>query len=61
MRKGYFGPYGGQFVPETLMAPLEELERAYDEARRDPRFQAELDDYLREYAGRPTPLYLPGD
>ena len=58
MRKGYFGPYGGQFVPETLMAPLEELEHAYEDARRDPRFQSELDDYLREYAGRPTPLYF---
>jgi tryptophan synthase beta chain len=54
---GHFGPYGGRFVPEVLMAPLEELERAYREARADPRFQAELDDLLVHYAGRPTPLY----
>jgi len=55
--KGHFGPYGGRFVPEVLMAPLEELERAYREARQDPAFQAELDDLLTNYAGRPTPLY----
>ena len=55
---GHFGPYGGRFVPEVLMAPLEELERAYREARADPRFQAELDDLLTHYAGRPTPLYF---
>jgi tryptophan synthase beta chain len=55
--KGHFGPYGGRFVPEVLMAPLEELERAYHEARLDPEFQAELDDLLSNYAGRPTPLY----
>ena len=55
---GHFGPYGGRFVPETLMAPLEELEKAYQEARRDPAFQAELDGLLATYAGRPTPLYL---
>jgi tryptophan synthase beta chain len=55
--KGHFGPYGGRFVPEVLMAPLEELERAYHEARLDPEFQAELDDLLANYAGRPTPLY----
>ncbi len=54
---GHFGPYGGRFVPETLMAPLEELERVYVEARRDPEFQRTLDYYLRQYAGRPTPLY----
>ncbi len=53
---GHFGPYGGRFVPETLMAPLDELSRAYDDARRDPAFQAELDGLLRHYAGRPTPL-----
>ena len=53
---GRYGPYGGRFVPETLMAPLEELERAYFEARQDPGFQAELDELLRRYAGRPTPL-----
>jgi tryptophan synthase beta chain len=54
---GHFGPYGGRFVPETLMAPLEELEQAYLEARQDQRFQAELADLLKNYAGRPTPLY----
>jgi len=57
-RKGYFGKYGGRFVPETLMGALEELEAAYLEAKNDPRFQEELDYYLREYAGRPTPLYF---
>jgi tryptophan synthase beta chain len=54
--RGHFGPYGGRFVPETLMAPLLELEQAYREARRDPRFQARLAALLRDYAGRPTPL-----
>jgi len=53
---GRFGPYGGRYVPETLMAALEELEREYAKAKRDPRFKAELDDLLRNYAGRPTPL-----
>src|SRR6202171_1626197 len=55
--KGHFGPYGGRYVPEVLMAPLEELEQAYQEARHDPAFQAELKDLLANYAGRPTPLY----
>ncbi|MFN7993731.1 MAG: tryptophan synthase subunit beta [Bryobacteraceae bacterium] len=55
---GHFGPYGGRYVPEVLMAPLEELEKAYLEARLDPGFQSELDDLLRNYAGRPTPLYF---
>ena len=55
-RSGYFGPYGGRFAPETLMAPLEELEAAFERFRRDRRFQAELDDLLKTYAGRPTPL-----
>jgi tryptophan synthase beta chain len=54
---GHFGPYGGRFVPEVLMAPLEELEIAYREASADPKFHAELDDLLKNYAGRPTPLY----
>ncbi|MGA2155285.1 MAG: tryptophan synthase subunit beta [Bryobacteraceae bacterium] len=54
---GHFGPYGGRFVPEVLMAPIEELERAYREARQDPAFQGELSELLRTYAGRPTPLY----
>jgi len=53
---GRFGPYGGRYVPETLMAALEELEREYDKAKRDPGFREELDDLLRNYAGRPTPL-----
>jgi len=55
--QGHFGPYGGRYVPEVLMAPLEELEKAYLEARRDPAFQAELNDLLTNYVGRPTPLY----
>jgi tryptophan synthase beta chain len=54
---GHFGPYGGRYVPEVLMAPLEQIERAYLEARHDPAFQAELKDLLANYAGRPTPLY----
>src|SRR6202453_339659 len=53
---GRYGPYGGRYVPETLMAPLEELERASQEAWNDPAFQAQLDDLLRNFAGRPTPL-----
>ncbi|HEV3197971.1 MAG TPA: tryptophan synthase subunit beta [Bryobacteraceae bacterium] len=55
---GHFGPYGGRYVPEVLMAPVEELEAAYLAARDDPAFQAELADLLRNYAGRPTPLYF---
>jgi tryptophan synthase beta chain len=54
---GHFGPYGGRYVPEILMAPIEELEQAYLEARGDAAFQAELSDLLHNYAGRPTPLY----
>jgi tryptophan synthase beta chain len=54
--RGRFGPYGGRFVPETLMAPLEELERAYAAARAEESFHRELDDLLRNFAGRPTPL-----
>jgi tryptophan synthase beta chain len=54
--RGRFGPYGGQFVPETLMPALAELVRAYGEARQDPAFQAELDHLLRTYVGRPSPL-----
>jgi len=54
---GHFGPYGGQFVPETLMTALKELEAAYTEAKADPKFHDELDYYLADYAGRPTPLY----
>ena len=58
--RGRFGPYGGRYVPETLMAPLEELERAYLEARADERFGRELDSLLRNFAGRPTPLQFAG-
>ena len=55
---GHFGVYGGRYVPEVLMSPLEELEIAYRDAQQDPAFQAELDELLRTYAGRPTPLYF---
>ncbi len=57
-QRGRFGPYGGRFVPEVLMAPLEEVEQAYDEARRDPEFDREWRYLLEQYAGRPTPLYF---
>ncbi len=56
--KGHFGNYGGQFVPETLMHPLEELEAAYDAAQNDPQFHAQLDQLFHNYSGRPTALYL---
>ena len=55
---GRFGDYGGRYVPETLMAALEELEREYEKARRDQRFQKRLADLLRNFAGRPTPLFF---
>ncbi len=55
--RGYFGDYGGRFVPETLMAALDELERAYHEASADQNFQDEFQHLCREYIGRPTPLY----
>jgi tryptophan synthase beta chain len=55
--RGHFGPYGGRYVPEVLMAPIEELEQAYLAAHNDPAFQAELAGLLHNYAGRPTPLY----
>jgi tryptophan synthase beta chain len=54
---GHFGPYGGMFVPETLVAPLHELTREYEKAQADPEFKRELKFLLEEYAGRPTPLY----
>lgn len=57
-RKGRFGPYGGRYVPETLMPALIELEKAYLSARRDSKFKKKLSGYLKEYAGRPTPLYF---
>ncbi len=56
--QGRFGPYGGQYVPETLMAALAELESTYAEAREDEEFRSELDALLRDYAGRATPLYF---
>jgi tryptophan synthase beta chain len=56
--RGHFGPYGGRFVPETVMAPLIELERAYASARRDRAFHERLAGLSRHYAGRPTPLYF---
>ena len=55
--EGYFGDYGGLFVPETLMGPLEELTRAYLEAQGDPEFQRDLNELLTLFAGRPTPLF----
>ncbi|MFP3951574.1 MAG: tryptophan synthase subunit beta [Candidatus Bathyarchaeia archaeon] len=55
--KGKYGRYGGQFIPETLTAAVKELDEAYAEAKGDPEFQRKLNYYLREYAGRPTPLY----
>ena len=56
--RGHFGPYGGRFVPETLVHPLQQLEAEYHRAQQDPEFQRELDYYLREFCGRPTPLYF---
>jgi tryptophan synthase beta chain len=55
--RGYFGEFGGRYVPETLVEPVEELERAYLAARDDDRFTSELDQLLRDYVGRPTPMY----
>ncbi len=56
--RGHFGPYGGRFVPETLMHPLRELEAEYFRAQKDPAFKREFEYYLREFCGRPTPLYF---
>jgi tryptophan synthase beta chain len=56
--QGHFGPYGGRFVPETLMHPLQELENEYLRAQKDPAFKREFEYYLREFCGRPTPLYF---
>jgi tryptophan synthase beta chain len=55
---GHWGPYGGRFVPETLVAPLDDLSRAFEAARSDPSFQDKLDGLLSKYAGRPTPLFF---
>ncbi|MDP9038809.1 MAG: pyridoxal-phosphate dependent enzyme, partial [Acidobacteriota bacterium] len=57
-RAGRFGIYGGRYVPETLVAALEELEAAYAEAQADPAFHTELNALLKDYCGRPTPLYF---
>ena len=54
---GYYGEFGGRFVPETLITPLQELEMAYDEAKRSQSFVSELENLLLTYAGRPTPLF----
>ena len=56
--RGHFGLYGGRYVPETLMYPLQQLEEEYFRAQQDPEFQRELNYYLREFCGRPTPLYF---
>src|SRR2546430_16122226 len=55
--RGRFGAFGGRYVPETLIPALDELAREYEKARRDPKFKVELDYYLRQNVGRPTPLY----
>jgi tryptophan synthase beta chain len=57
-KHGHFGIFGGKYVPETLMAPLQELERAYLSIKKDPLFRSELRSYLKDYVGRPTPLYF---
>jgi tryptophan synthase beta chain len=57
-RRGHFGPYGGRYVPETLMAPLQELARAYDKHRQRRQFRLRLAELLENFVGRPTPLYL---
>src|SRR6059058_3478924 len=56
--RGHFGPYGGMFVPETLMSALHDLAAEYERAKNDPAFQNELSILLRDFAGRPTPLYF---
>ena len=56
MKKGHYGQYGGQYIAETLMTPLRELEAAYNEAKADPAFQAEFQEILRDYVGRESPL-----
>ena len=55
--RGYFGDYGGRFVPETLMGPLGELEQVYRKAARDRGFKNRLDELLKQYVGRPTPVF----
>ena len=56
--RGHFGIYGGRFVAETLMPLIIELERAYTEAKKDPAFKRQMDGYLKDYVGRPSPLYF---
>ncbi len=56
-QNGFYGRFGGRFVPETLMTAVLELEEAYRESQADPSFQAELDQLLKQYVGRETPLY----
>jgi tryptophan synthase beta chain len=56
--RGHFGPYGGRYVPETLMHPLQQLQDEYSGAQADPEFKREFEYYLREFCGRPTPLYF---
>jgi len=60
-KAGYFKNFGGKYVPETLMKALDELEREYLKAKKDPEFKKELNTYLRDFAGRPTPLYFAGN
>ncbi|MBC7099957.1 pyridoxal-phosphate dependent enzyme, partial [Candidatus Bipolaricaulota bacterium] len=60
-KDGRFGPYGGRYVPEILVPALEELEAAYEELKEDPSFKAELGELLRDFAGRPSPLYFAGN
>ena len=57
-KDGRFGDFGGKYIPETLSPAIEELEKSYLEIRNDPTFRKELNKFLLEYAGRPTPLYL---
>src|SRR2546421_4634201 len=57
-KEGHFGPYGGRYVPETLMHPLHELEQEYLRCQKDPEFQREFEYYLKDFCGRPTPLYF---
>ena len=56
--EGSFGEYGGRYIPETLVPPIDELEKAYSKCQKDPSFKRRLRYYLNEYAGRPTPLYF---
>ena len=57
-QKGYFGKYGGQFVPETIIPALEELDITFNKYKNDKKFKTELDVLLKTYVGRPTPLYF---